>query len=120
MLKHAKELYDLASRYPGSYQTADPKSCLGVHKVRRPRLCESCMNDTRSLLLNPCPEIASTQHTCSSTTLAIFTPVVFYGADTLVFLDCQTRQFIKLTKTILPGPLFVLGKGWVGLKAGRP
>lgn len=48
MLKHAKELYDLASRFPGSYQTADPKSCLGIHKVRRPRLCVSCMNDTRS------------------------------------------------------------------------
>lgn len=114
MLKHAKELYDLASRYPGSYQTADPKSCLGVHKVRCPRLCVSCINETRNLLLIPCPEIASTPHACPSTTLAIFSPVI-----TLFFVYFQTRQVIKLTKKILPGPVFVFSKR-LGLKAGQP
>jgi len=32
MLVHAKQLYNLASRFPGTYQGANPKSCLGIHK----------------------------------------------------------------------------------------
>lgn len=32
-LKHAAELYSLATKFPGSYQDANPKSCLGTHGV---------------------------------------------------------------------------------------
>lgn len=33
-LTHARQLYTLATKYPGSYQKANPKSCLGTHAVR--------------------------------------------------------------------------------------
>lgn len=32
ILTHAQQLYDLANNYQGSYQTVNPKSCLGTHK----------------------------------------------------------------------------------------
>lgn len=34
MIVHAKQLYSLATVYPGSYASASDKSCLGIHKVR--------------------------------------------------------------------------------------
>ncbi len=34
-LTHAKQLFHLASQYPGSYQTQPSKSCLGTLGVRR-------------------------------------------------------------------------------------
>lgn len=34
MIVHAKQLYNLATKYPGSYARASDTSCLGIHKVR--------------------------------------------------------------------------------------
>ena len=34
-LTHAKQLFSLASKYPGSYQSQPSKSCLGTLRVSR-------------------------------------------------------------------------------------
>lgn len=33
LITHSKQLYSLATKYPGSYSSANCKSCLGIHKV---------------------------------------------------------------------------------------
>ena len=48
MIVHAKQLYNLATKYPGSYASAPDSSCLGIHKVGRAvtASCCCCENDT--------------------------------------------------------------------------
>ena len=49
-LTHAKQLYTLASQYPGSYQTQPPKSCLGTLRVRPHPAQRLCILQLRSLM----------------------------------------------------------------------
>lgn len=55
-ITHAKQLYNLAVGAQGSYADANPRSCLGIHKVRALQhlklasLSEGCCANTRLLL----------------------------------------------------------------------